>query len=158
MLVRTHGINQRLTKKELRDATKFMSGLLMSKRLCKNITIHIYSVEGPPILDGSKCKAYMIPWDSRPHRSFRIYIDSTRNKREQLHTLGHEITHVKQYAKGEVKDITNVLAIWKNEEHSLECEKDKIDYFFRPWEVESFGYERGLYKKYIQHVKRRNKK
>lgn len=157
MLVRTHGINQRLTKKELRDATKFMAGLLMSSRLCKNITVHVYSVEGNLKTEGKKCKAYMYATDNQPYRNFRIYIDSKRSKREQLHTLGHEITHVKQYAKGEVIDVTNVLAIWKNEEFSMEGEKDKFDYFFRPWEVESFGYERGLYKKYIQHIKRNKK-
>ena len=65
MQIRTHGTNTRLIKKELRDATKFMAGLLMSKRLCKNIKIDIYSVEGNLKVEGFKCKAYMIPWDSQ---------------------------------------------------------------------------------------------
>lgn len=79
----------------------------------------------------------------KPPRKFNVYIDSLMGRREQLLALAHELTHVKQYAKAEVKELSNDKVKWLDEYHD-----DDIPYYFQPWEIESHGLERGLVEYY----------
>lgn len=143
MYVRTHGKNNKITKKELRNAARYMAGLLMSNRLCDNILVHIHSVDN---LRNSSfpCRGCMRAIGTKkPPRKFNVYIDSLMGRREQLLALAHELTHVKQYAKAEVKELSNDKVKWLDEYHD-----DDIPYYFQPWEIESHGLERGLVEYY----------
>jgi len=52
------------------------------------------------------------------------------------------MVHLKQYAKGELKDYARVKSIkWKGQVY----DEDRIDYWDHPWEIEAYGRERGLY-------------
>ncbi len=145
MHVRTYGKNEKIDKKELREATKFMAGLLMSPKLLQHIWIHIYLSDNV-IVDGRECRGYIEVGDETPPRKFKIYIDIKQGKRSQLLTLAHEITHVKQYATGDIRVYNDDSFTWKNEYH----EENDDNYFFRPWEVESHGLEKALYETYME--------
>ena len=68
-----------------------------------------------------------------------------------LQTLAHEIVHVKQYAIGDLREkMRNGEAdfIWKNRRWSPP--EGQHEYWDCPWEIEAFGREYGLYKRFIE--------
>lgn len=64
-----------------------------------------------------------------------------------LEALAHEMVHLKQYAKGELKDLIRPpkLVRWKTEYFHA----DKTDYYFAPWEIEAYGLQQGLLFKFM---------
>lgn len=58
--------------------------------------------------------------------------------------VGHELTHVKQYLKGEVFDYSNGDVRYKGNRYT-DWEEGK-KYYFSPWEIEAYGHEMGLYR------------
>ncbi len=62
-----------------------------------------------------------------------------------VQTMAHEIVHVKQFAKNEIYDHLYSKKIrWNKKLYDI----DKIDYWDRPWEIEAYGLELGLYLKF----------
>ena len=79
-------------------------------------------------------------------RDFTITIDPNLGKRNTLLVLAHEMVHVKQYAKGELKDYVKVPRVkWRGKVYN----DRKIDYWDMPWEIEAHGREKGLYYRFI---------
>lgn len=74
-------------------------------------------------------------------RNFDIRIDKDLPKNYLLKTIAHEITHVKQLAIGELRDIDDSKVRWQNKIYKT----DKIDRWDQPWEIEAHGREIGLY-------------
>lgn len=79
---------------------------------------------------------------TRP-REFTVRVDSSQNMQDMLETIAHEMVHVKQYARGELKDFTKTIKLCKWKGKTLEWEKMK--YYDLPWEIEAHGRERGLF-------------
>jgi len=79
---------------------------------------------------------------NRP-REFSIRIDSTQDETAMMETVAHEMVHVKQYAKGELKDFfsTTKVCKWQGKKINL----SKMNYYDQPWEIEAHGREKGLY-------------
>lgn len=50
--------------------------------------------------------------------------------------IAHELTHAKQFCRGQINMIDHV---WKHNEVTLDCEE--LDYMETPWEVEAYAYE-----------------
>jgi hypothetical protein len=68
-----------------------------------------------------------------------------------LQTLAHEIVHVKQYALGELREkLRNGQSdiIWKNRRWTPP--EGQHEYWDCPWEIEAFGREYGLYKRFLE--------
>lgn len=84
---------------------------------------------------------------TRP-REFLIRIDSSLSKQEMLETVAHEMVHVKQYARGELKDFARSIKLckWKGEK----MEWEKMNYYDQPWEIEAHGRERGLFIRWFE--------
>ena len=84
---------------------------------------------------------------TRP-REFTVRVDSSLDKQELLETVAHEMVHVKQYARGELKDFTRTIKLckWKGEK----MEWEKINYYDLPWEIEAHGRERGLFIRWFE--------
>lgn len=59
-------------------------------------------------------------------------------------TLFHEMTHVRQYATGQLK-YRNGYNIWKGERFA-----DDYNYFESPWEQEAFGVEACAWNRFLQ--------
>jgi hypothetical protein len=80
--------------------------------------------------------------DSGKARSFLIEMNPKIGGREILKSLAHEMVHVKQYAYGETDDN---LKQWKG----MPIDSDYQDYWRQPWEVEAYGIETGLFRKFV---------
>lgn len=70
-------------------------------------------------------------------------VQTGQTKDEIIHTLAHEMVHVKQYVKGELNDS---LDMWKGKE----IDSDKIDYDDHPWEIEAEKIGDELYEAYTK--------
>jgi hypothetical protein len=77
-------------------------------------------------------------------------MDPNLGKRNMLIVLAHEMVHVKQYAKGELKDF--VYGTRVKFKGSI-IDDNKVDYWDQPWEIEAHGREKGLYLKFLQYEK-----
>jgi hypothetical protein len=135
------GKNEKIARKELLFATKYFARSLMSERLCKNLTIHLvcdkkYTCHGSSV------------WIDRNHRprEFLIILNASLGKRTQLITLAHEMVHVKQHAKGELK---SMLTEREERWHGRYIKENELPYFEKPWEIEAYGRELGLYQMFM---------
>jgi hypothetical protein len=156
MKVRTYGKNDKVSKRELRYAIKFMASFLMSSRLLNNITVNLYchSFTACNNFDGF-CDVVMDDDDVVP-RIFTIDLNNTRSKRLQLQSLAHELAHVKQYAKGELKHVVrgpSSIKWKKNFYHSTLSDLNEAYWLF-PWELEAQGWEVSLYQLYKRHLRK----
>jgi hypothetical protein len=67
-----------------------------------------------------------------------MIIDSSLGFERLLLTLAHEMVHVKQYAKGQVKNNSQgKVRFWMGK-------SVRKDYYEQPWELEAFSKERIL--------------
>ena len=69
-------------------------------------------------------------------------LDDEEFANECFKVLGHELVHVKQYLKGELKDISALEQRWKGESHI------SIDYYDLPWEIEAYHLQEVLLEEY----------
>jgi hypothetical protein len=89
--------------------------------------------------------------DIRP-REFEIEVDADLTPRFMLTTLAHEIVHLKQLAKGELRFYSNSDVKW----HSQVLKKSKPGnrkYARLPWEIEAVGLEEALFREWVEDSK-----
>lgn len=129
---------------EIEAAAQFYGELLMGKNLIKNLHLRLVF---------TKTQGNGTTWEddiSRPCE-FTITIEKGMSKRETLITLAHEMVHVKQYATGELRDYmsSSKLQRWRDEKRDW----SQVEYWDLPWEIEAYGRERGLYVRFVDHLK-----
>ena len=153
MKVSVLGKNDRLTKAEIRDYLDFLADMLVSSRMSKSLKITVKC--GPLKKVKGFCMSVDDAYTNKP-REFLIELDTKQSKASQLKTLAHEMVHVKQYAKGELADLSRQNKVKFNKK------KYSVDsfYWLQPWEIEAYGYEYGLYRMYrgIKNWKQNKKK
>lgn len=137
--------SDRKTQKLCKDIAQFSAEMLMGKRLSDNIELRIefaQKLDKYNVIDGDAC------WEddeNRP-REFTIRVREGMSLNKKLRTICHEMVHVKQYAKGEMKQM------WKPARTTKFCGEyysDDMDYWDTPWEIEAFGREDGLYTRWV---------
>jgi len=121
----------------LKSATKYYAQILMSPQLTKNLSIKI-TIDN---LD-KYVYAYCVPEELETRlRSFEIQIRKTRINK-MLRLLAHEMVHVKQFAKNELKEKyfkDGNKTLW----HGRICNIES--YWDQPWEIEAFALEEELF-------------
>lgn len=141
MKIVSKGKPLKVSKNLLKDACLFYGRYLLSQRLLNNIKV---TIEYEKFEKGNYDSGYC-SWDddNRRPREFTITLSSGMSKRQMLLTLAHEMVHVSQYAKGELKDYVRNAArcSWRGEQFDL----NNINYWSLPWEREARGYEAELY-------------
>jgi len=120
----------------LKTAAYSYANMLMSTQMIKNLSIKII------ILDKLKnANAYCSPEDcGEKLRNFEIELRKMRTNK-MLKSLAHEMVHVKQFAKNELKAKyfkDGYKTIW----HGEICDIDS--YWDQPWEIEAFTLEEEL--------------
>ena len=65
---------------------------------------------------------------------YMVVIKPTRNLKDIGLTLAHEMVHVKQLAKGILKNKQNGVNIWAGKRYT-----NKVAYLDMPWEIEAFS-------------------
>jgi hypothetical protein len=144
MRIYISGKSENVNNKELRYASKYFLNLLnVSERLKKKLKIFIsFDPE-------EECASVMSIDDHHRPREFSLCLNPKMSKRKTLQSLAHEIVHVKQYARGELKHLLR-----RSEAKWLDTYiPEDTFYFERPWEIEAFGRELGLYLQYNHHKK-----
>lgn len=143
-------VGKRAQKKMLKEAAEFFAAQLMDPRMVRNLTIDLEVTDHLDVL--GECTDED---GTRNPRFFTIGLRRQDDIQEMIKTLGHEMVHVKQYAKNELQSGVMVAArgglkmssrwmgeIWKP--------KGKEDaYYDAPWEIEAYGREVGLYAKWV---------
>ena len=129
------------TKKYATSITEFCCTKLMSKRLTDRLEINIKFV--PELYERDQVFGNCI-WEDenvRP-KEFTIELDPDQDMRKILETLAHELVHVKQFARGEMKDLMSVKKVSWN---GTRYDRAETDYWDLPWEIEAHGRECGLF-------------
>ena len=80
-------------------------------------------------------------------REFVIEIDSRLKGENFITALTHEMTHVKQHAKGELKDVNAFTKLWKGKEY-MALYSTVDEYMELPWEAEAYEMQEILLTKY----------
>lgn len=147
MQMSVRGKNEKLTKKETKSLLSFLGQELLGPKLAPNVYVelHFQPLEGNV---WGLCSP--TDYDYKTHRDFDIWISPEISKKEQLKTICHEMVHVKQYARGELKDYSYCKFKWKGVK--LLITEDE-DYYTAPWETEANELESVLYNKYKKHLK-----
>lgn len=149
MLIHTIGKPSHVPISIIKKAANFYGKYLLGSKLFNNIDL---TIEFEKFEKNNYDYAYC-DWTDDNHctREFTITIDSKLNKKETLLALAHEMVHLKQYAKGEMKDIFRPAKMtkWLGEKYLT----DEIDYWEQPWEIEAYGREKGLYFKFLAYLK-----
>lgn len=118
-------------------------------RLKDKLTIRIFGIPGLMMKEGifADCMDND-PFNKLP-REFEIRIDNCLDNTIFLRTILHEMVHVKQYAKGEMRDLVRVSSrtVKFRDEKIL---TDKMQYWDYPWEIEAHGREHGLMIQFVE--------
>ena len=133
-----------VTRSKVISAMKFYASKLMTHRLSDSLTVFVRFKTDIPY-------AGLCTWLDEPRRpkEFAITINPDMADDPIEQTLAHEMVHVKQYAKGELKDLLSYpdLVVWQGSRRH--CDNDGADYMSLPWEIEAFDKERTLYLEYM---------
>lgn len=78
---------------------------------------------------------------------YTITIEPTLSKKATLMALAHEMVHIKQYYNNEL-DYIHRKKVHRYKKNDY---PEHMKYWDRPWEIEAFGREYGLYYQFVQH-------
>lgn len=126
-------------KSELRDAALFFIEQLFPRKRILDLSIS---------LTQDLCETYGVYgecWENDSH-IFNIKLDKDLSKIDLIKTLGHEMAHVKQFARGELK-FGSGRDRWFGKVYPLNTPYSK-----QPWEREANRLEKKLYIKYIEYI------
>ena len=143
MDIRVIGCKDKALETELYSATRFFASELLSKKMIPHISVEI--VMKTKIKDLGNCVCTFTNDYYKP-REFEIQLRRHRSLANTLKTLAHEMVHLKQFAKDELKVDHSK---WKGESIDLE----QIEYSDYPWEIEATSLENILYNLYLEHDK-----
>ena len=85
-----------------------------------------------------KGQAYGYCMEGDNNREFELEIDKNLNLYDLVSTICHEMVHVKQYARRELRCDRDGNQMWKKGKYN------NVQYADAPWEKEAFKLERGL--------------
>jgi len=161
MYLKTIGKPFKVELKLCKDALKFYGHHLLGENLYHKVRVTLHFDKSLT----KKNEYALCEWEDNNHRAkeFKITIDPSLGKRNMLLALAHEMVHVKQHAKNELKSGIVVVSRGKLKMTSKwhgEIWKPKRNedlYFDSPWEVEAYGKEVGLYHKWFAFINERYK-
>lgn len=146
MKLAVHGPNLKLSKTEVRYATKFYMQILLEQYHIDEINLIVKFANR--LHDNGYCSLLEYCDEDYP-RDFLIEIDSSISKHLQLRTLAHELVHLKSFVIGELKYCDDDVIMWKKKRFRLA----DVNYWDLPSEIEAHGREPGLYYRYLDHKK-----
>jgi len=127
-------------KKRIESIVHFCIEKLMPRMQSLDITVKLTDLKG-------SAYGYCLCEDER---TFEIEIDRSLSLRKLLTTVAHEMVHVKQYARKELKQDH----VWLGKTYS----PAKVCYWDQPWEIEAHGREVGLFVRWAEANNLGNKK
>jgi hypothetical protein len=144
LILRTKGVT--LTQNErkiLKMATHFYASRLMSDRLSNSLEINVNVIKDFYAQNKILGEAFPKGDESKNKKQFVINLEWNKIGKKLLQCLAHEMVHVKQYAKGELKfHERGNLVTFQREQYQGD------EYWESLWEIEAYGREVGLYQKF----------
>ena len=149
MIISIDGTGPRNADK-LEAAARFFAAQLMHARTVNKLEIDLEVVRNLDVT--GEC---ISEDDHKNPRYFTIRLKQ-QSLDEMIKTLGHEMVHVKQYAKNELgKELAlarggkglRIVTRWQGELWSPKSKED--GYWDAPWEIEAYGREVGLHFKWV---------
>lgn len=150
------GTTSKKLKAQLTEAAEFFAAQLLKPRTTQNITLDIEIVK-----ESDNLGACVDEDGTKNPRWFTISL-AKESLGEMIKTLGHEMVHVKQHAKNELRSALiiptarggkrprggeiKLVNIWKGEVWKPKGKQD--GYFDSPWEMEAYATEVGLFYKW----------
>ena len=122
------------------DVAHFCIAEMMPRMETLDITIHLDKL---PEADGY-CLAVT-------NREFQIEIEKTLDEEDFITAVCHEMVHVKQFARGETKDINMFTKRWQGTDY-LSAYTTVDEYMDLPWEKEAYKLQEILLKKFKKGV------
>ena len=142
---------KKFSNKDVVQAATFFDRQLLSERLSRNVVVTI-KTKSRKKLEGADGVCDWEVNDSGRVRDFEIHLRDSLTFKDMVRTLAHEMVHLKQYAKGELKHLQKLNANrYNGEVYNL----SDLTYFDYPWEIEAYGREAGLYYRYMVHLDER---
>ena len=132
-------------KSYARSIIDFCAEKLMSKRLAKTLVIKLHFT---PLYEKHRQMGNCM-WEDESYRpkEFLIEIDPSARLRRVLESICHEMVHVKQFARGEMRDLAGAEKVsFLGQKYDLGAD----EYFERPWEIEAHGRELGLFVRWAE--------
>ena len=127
-------------KKRIESIVHYCIEKLMPRMQTLDITVKLRDLKG-------SAYGYCL---SETERTFEIEVDRNLSLRKLLTTVAHEMVHVKQYARKELKADYN----WLGKTYA----PTKVSYWDQPWEIEAHGREIGLFVRWAEANNLGNKK
>jgi len=141
MLVEFKGNFSVETRAELERAARFFANCLLPDYSIPDIELEIVLTEK---WKNEKGNCEVLDFDEKVPTLFVIEIVDDKIE-EQIETLAHEMVHLKQYHRGELRDGKDIHEFkWNRTRMNVK----NIDYHDLPWEIEAYGREVGLVYKY----------
>jgi len=81
------------------------------------------------------------------NREFNLEIEKTLTEDDFITAICHEMVHVKQFARGETKDVNLFTKQWKGIDY-LSAYSTVDEYMTLPWEKEAYEMQEILLKKF----------
>jgi len=133
----------KITRAEIRQAVNFFADKLLTPRLSIKVLTFIKIRKNLMKLDN--VFAWCVPIDdhARP-REFEIELEASLGRIAMIRTLAHEMVHIKQWAKNELKEYVRKDAHW----HGSPVSPD-TPYRDLPWEVEAYAMQDKLASDYF---------
>jgi len=160
-MLQIKGKVKRTDKKLLRQFCQYTLNMYVSESLQAESTIIVKFIQANDLptpkerREFRECRAWST-YDGRINKKRHFTIEVATNTinqrvkqqisrlREAIECLGHELIHVKQYLKNELFDYANEDVRYKGKRFT--DWKEGEAYYFKPWEIEAYGHEIGLYK------------
>ena len=146
MIVSVRG-GTKAQKRDLMNAAYSYARQLMTDRLTTKLDIEIVFMNGLLEFEGVQGDCTWEDTSYRP-REFTIRVDKNNYPLIPLKTRAHEMVHVKQFARSELKDVGHDHK-WMGKRFSGKTQYDKM-----PWEIEATGREATLMIRYLVETKR----
>lgn len=136
-------------KKYSKSLANFCAKKLMHKNLADNISVRVVLRSN---LHTEESNLGTVIWedDSYKPREFTMEIDTSVRLRRVLESVAHEMVHVKQFARGEMRDLIIAERVsWLGSSYH----RHSMDYYDQPWEIEAHGRELGLFIRWAEENK-----
>lgn len=141
--IRIYNCPDKKVRAKIRKAALYFIDQLMPKKRRLDIRIFIKKdLQKTEKMAGS-CTAEDFHINKK-HFEFTIHIDEGLNFKDTLSILAHELTHVKQYATGQLlyDTVNPEISLWEGKRY----DDTKIPYEKQPWEKDAVKQEVALLK------------
>lgn len=148
MKIRVTGCPTKHQLRHIRKFGRFFAKKFFTPQTSKKILLHIEVLERKSAMQDIGQMFEMDGTKRFPHQH-RICLrpEKSEHLKGFIKALAHEMVHVKQVVKGEMKGLDH-RTIFLNKK----VNEDKVHYYDLPWEIEAHGREYGLWNQYRSYL------